>query len=90
MIPVTYLSVSWLFTQALIIDKQMDFRTAMKTSWKMVHKHWWHVFGLVVVTGLLNVAGMCACCIGVLFTIPIGIAALMFAYETIFSEGQAP
>jgi hypothetical protein len=90
MIPVTYLSVNWLFTQSLIIDKQMGFRTAMKTSWKMVHKHWWHVFGLVVITGLLNVAGICLCCVGVLFTFPIGIAALMFAYETIFAEGQTP
>jgi uncharacterized membrane protein len=88
MIPVTYLSVNWLFTQSLIIDKQMDFRTAMKTSWKKVHKHWWQVFGLLVITGLLNVAGFCLCCVGLLFTIPIGIAALMFAYETIFAEGQ--
>jgi hypothetical protein len=88
MIPVTYLSVNWLFTQSLIIDKQMDFRSAMKASWKRVHKHWWHVFGLVVVTGLLNLAGFCLCCVGLLFTIPIGIAALMFAYEIIFSEGQ--
>ena len=87
MIPVTYLTVNWLFTQSLIIDKQMDFLTAMKTSWKMARKHWWHVFGLLVMTGLLNVAGLCACCVGVLFTIPIGIAALLFAYETIFSEG---
>jgi uncharacterized membrane protein len=84
MIPVTYLSVNWLFTQALIIDKQLDFRTAMRTSWNRVHKHWWQVFGLLVITGLLNVAGACACCVGLLFTIPIGIAALMIAYETIF------
>ena len=89
MIPVTYLSVNWLFTQSLIIDKQMDFRTAMKTGWKMVHKHWWSVFGLVVITGLLNVAGFCLCCVGLLFTVPVGFAALMFAYETIFSERHA-
>ena len=88
MIPVTYLTVNWMFTQVLIIDKGMDFRTAMKTSWKMVHKHWWHVFGLVVVTGLLYVAGFCLCCVGLLFTVPVGMAAMMFAYETIFSEGQ--
>lgn len=90
MIPVTYLSVNWLFALPLIIDRELDFGTAMKASWKMVHKHWWHVFGLVVVTGLLNVAGFFACCVGLLFTAPVGIAALMFAYETIFSEEQAP
>ena len=86
MVPVMYLTVNWMFTQALIIDKQMAFWPAMKASWKMVHKHWWPVFGLVVITGLLNIAGLCACCVGLLFTVPIGIAALMFAYETIFPE----
>ena len=53
-------------------------------SRKMVNKHWWQIFGLVILISLLNVAGLCACCVGLLFTIPIGIAALMIAYETIF------
>jgi uncharacterized membrane protein len=83
-IPATYLGVCWKFTLPLIIDQQMDFWTAMKTSWKMVNKHWWQIFGLVILISLLNVAGLCACCVGLLFTIPIGIAALMIAYETIF------
>jgi hypothetical protein len=85
MIPVIYLTVNWQFTLPLIIDKKMSFWPAMKASWKMVHKHWWHLFGLVVVIGLLNIAGAVACCIGLLFTIPLGFAALMYAYETIFS-----
>ena len=83
-IPATYLGVCWKFTLPLIIDQQMDFWTAMKTSWKMVNKHWWQIFGLVILISLLNIAGLCACCVGLLFTIPIGIAALMIAYETIF------
>jgi hypothetical protein len=85
MIPVVYLTVNWQFTLPLIIDKKLSFWPAMKASWKMVHKHWWYVFGLVVVIGLLNVAGALACCIGLLFTIPVGFAALIYAYETIFS-----
>ena len=83
-IPATYLGVCWKFTLPLIIDQQMDFWTAMKTSWKMVNKHWWQIFGLTFLISLLNIAGLCACCVGLLFTIPIGIAALMIAYETIF------
>jgi uncharacterized membrane protein len=84
LMPLTYLTVNWMFTQALIIDKEMDFGTAMRTSWNRVHKHWWQVFGLVVITGLLNVVGACACCIGLGITFPISIAALMIGYETIF------
>jgi uncharacterized membrane protein len=80
-----FLSINWVFTLPLIMDKQMDFWPAMKASWKMVRKHWWQVFGLFVLMGLLNLAGMLACCVGVLFTVPIGLGAWMYAYETIFS-----
>jgi uncharacterized membrane protein len=89
LVPVVYLQISWSFTLPLIIDKQMDFWSAMKTSWKMVGKHWWLVFGLFVVVGLLNIAGVLLCCIGVLITIPIGLGAMMYAYETIFSSAEA-
>jgi len=84
LIPTTFLTICWQFTLPLIIDKQMDFGTAMKTSFKMVTKHWWQVFGLTILVGLVSFAGVLGCCIGVLFTAPIGIAALMIAYETIF------
>lgn len=86
-IPATYLSVCWKFTLPLIMDQQLDFWTAMGASRKMVNKHWWQIFGLVILISLLNLAGLCVCCVGVLFTFPVGLAALMFAYETIFSEG---
>jgi len=88
-IPVVYLQINWLFTLPLIIDRQMDFWPAMKTSWKMVGKHWWLVFGLFVLVNLLNVVGVLLCCIGVLFTVPIGLGALMYAYEIIFSSAGA-
>jgi uncharacterized membrane protein len=87
-IPATYLAVCWKFTLPLIVDRQMDFWTAMGTSRRQVRKHWWLVFGLTILISLLNLVGVCLCCVGVLFTFPIGIAALMFAYETIFAEGQ--
>ncbi|HTB82532.1 MAG TPA: DUF975 family protein [Candidatus Sulfotelmatobacter sp.] len=85
-IPAMYLATSWKFTLPLILDKRMDFWTAMKTSFKMVNRHWWQIFGLIVLVGLLNVGGVIACCIGLLLTAPIGYAAEMFAYETIFGE----
>jgi membrane-anchored glycerophosphoryl diester phosphodiesterase (GDPDase) len=89
MIPVTFLSVSWGFTLPLIMDKNLTFGAAMNASWKMVGKHWWLVFGLTILTGLINVVGILCCGVGVLFTIPIGFAALMCAYEVIFS-GRDP
>jgi len=85
LIPLIYLQVSWMFTLPLIIDKQMSFWSAMGTSWKMVNKHWWQVFGLLILIWLLSMAGILACCVGLLFTAPIAIGSVMFAYETIFS-----
>lgn len=83
-LPATYLSVCWKFALPLIVDYQMDFGAAMKASWKMVNKHFWAILGLIILIGLLNLVGLLACCVGLLFTFPIGIAALMIAYETIF------
>jgi uncharacterized membrane protein len=83
-IPTIYLATSWIFTLPVIMDQGLGFWAAMKTSFKMVNKHWWQVFGLTILIGLLNLAGFFACLIGLLFTVPVGIAALMFAYETIF------
>jgi uncharacterized membrane protein len=85
-IPVMFLTTCWRFTLPVIMDKRVDFWTGMKTSWKMVMKHWWAVFGLLILISLLNLAGFLACCIGLLFTVPLGYAALIKAYETIFGN----
>ena len=119
LIPMVYLQVSWLFTMPLIVDKDLDFWSAMKTSWARVNLHWWHVFGLTILVGLLYLIPMSVggagiifglvqfaakhLLLGVSFTVfgagwlllcaiflpPIGMAALMFAYETIFSGKDA-
>ena len=89
-VPMIYLSVGWIFSLALIIDRQMDFWPAMEASRKVVGRHWGAVFALLVVCGLINLAGICACCIGIFISLPIGVGALMYAYESIFSAPGAP
>ena len=88
-VPAIYLGISWMFSLPLIIDKQMEFWPAMGASRKMVGKHWWLVLGLVVVCGLVNVAGFLACCVGIFISLPIVFGAMMYAYETIFSAPAA-
>lgn len=84
LVPMIFLSVNWMFTVPLIVDKRMQFWSAMQTSWTMVRKHWWQLFTLALLVVLMNIAGTLLCCVGVLFSLPIGIAALMYAYETIY------
>ena len=85
MVPAIYLTISWMFSLPLIIDKQIDFWAAMGASRKMVGKHWWLVFGLSLVCGLINIAGMLACCVGIFISLPVVFGAKMYAYESIFS-----
>jgi uncharacterized membrane protein len=64
----------------------MDCWSALELSRKTVNKHWFVVFGFLIVYGLLAISGILACCLGVLVTMPIGVAALMYGYDRIFSE----
>lgn len=88
LIPGIYLAVAWIFSIPLVIDRQMGFWEAMELSRKMVNKHWFLVFAFLLVYGLLSMSGIIACCIGIFVTLPIGIAALMYAFESIFSPPQ--
>jgi uncharacterized membrane protein len=85
-IPGIYLQVSWVFALPLIIDRQMGFWQAMELSRKVVTRHWFIVFALVIVIALVSIAGLLACCVGIFVTTVIGMVALMYAYEDIFGR----
>jgi uncharacterized membrane protein len=85
-LPMIYISVSLIFALPLIIDKDMDVLPAMGMSWRMAGKHWFLIFGLVILMELVKLSGLLGCCIGILFTMPIAFGALMCAYETIFCQ----
>jgi len=88
-LPGIYLTVSWMFAVPLVIDRGMGFWEAMEFSRKMVAKHWFLMFALSLVSGLLASCGLIACCIGILLTVPLGWATLMYAYEDIFGRQGA-
>ena len=48
-----YLGVCWVFSFLLAIDKQIEAWPAMKLSRRIVSMHWWQVFGVLFVAGLL-------------------------------------
>jgi hypothetical protein len=84
-----YLSIAWIFALPLVADKQIDFWPAMQLSRRGVGPVWWRVFGLMLVAGLIGMLGVLLCCIGIFLTIPITIAAAMYAYEDIFGGSPA-
>ena len=88
-LPGIYLAVGYVFALPLVIDKKMEFWTAMEVSRRVVHEHWWSTLALVIVVALVALAGFLVCGVGELITIPIASAALMYVYEDLFGTAAA-
>jgi hypothetical protein len=86
LVPAIYLGVSWAFALPLVADKKLDFWPAMELSRKVVQKHFFNVFGLMLCIGLIVLLGFIALCVGILVAIPVGVAALAAAYEDLFGN----
>lgn len=85
-LPGIYLSVAWSFAMTLVVDKNLNPWEAMEMSRQMVTKHWFMVFALILVMGLVSAVGVCALCLGIFVTMPLAYIALMYAYEDIFGR----
>lgn len=81
---VVYVSVSLVFALPLCVDLELGPVDALRVSWRVVSKKWFSMFGLVLVAGLLSMLGLIACIVGILVTLPIFYAAILYAYEDIF------
>ncbi|BCM91025.1 hypothetical protein IAD21_02889 [Abditibacteriota bacterium] len=76
-------------TQPLVVDQNMGAVDAMKRSWEIMKPHLGSTFVLFLVLGLLNCAGLIACCVGILVTYPICIVAIALVYRDMFGIGGA-
>lgn len=81
-----FIATCWLFTMPLVIDKGLRFWPALELSRRMVMKHWWGTFALLIVVGLLFMAGAMACLVGLLLTGPLAFAALSAHYDKVFGD----
>ena len=88
-LPGIYLVVGYTFALPLVIDKRLEFWTAMEVSRRVVHEHWWSMFALLIVLALLAFAGFLVCGVGAVITVPVASAALMFVYEDLFGARAA-
>jgi predicted Ser/Thr protein kinase len=89
-LPGIFLAVAWKFSVPLVADKGFEFWPAMRLSMTAISKHWWKFFGFVIVSALVNLAGLLCGCVGVFVTLPVTIAASMYAYEDIFNGLNRP
>jgi hypothetical protein len=82
-LPGIYLAVAWAFTTLLIIDKKMDFWTAMEVSRRVITAQWWRMFGLMILAAIIGMLGALLLVVGIFLTLPITIGSLVVAYETL-------
>ncbi len=89
-IPVIYFSVGIGFVFPLIVDRQIGFWEAIRTSLKTVHRQWFQAFGLMILVGLVAMVGLLACCVGMLATIPLAYLIWCQGYRQLFGDGESP
>lgn len=80
-LPGIFVAVRLMFVEvALIEDSELPFFDAYKKSWDITRSHFWSLLLLGIVVFILNIVGLCCCCVGILCTIVISLFAFMVAY----------
>ena len=83
-IPGIYLSITFVFTIQLMIDKQLGIIDAMKTSFGVVSRKWFTFFGLYMTIGLLSILCIFTLGIGFIWVLPLSFMVNAVLYRRIF------
>jgi uncharacterized membrane protein len=71
LIPVIYVTTSFLWAPYLVWFQNMKPWEAMQASRKLVAKNWWMTFFFVLVVALIGGLGLLLFCVGILYTFPV-------------------
>ena len=85
---IVVISLVFTFAYPLIADRKLSGMDAVKLSIRAALANFWRLLGLSLLNGLLVIAGMLLCYVGIFLVIPITFAALAIAYERVFGLGQ--
>jgi len=88
MVAIIYSSVVIAYVFPLIIDRKLGPVDSLVLSVRTVHGQWWQVFALFLIMVLVMIAGVLACCIGILFAYPLGYLVLMEGYRQLFGDPE--
>ena len=86
-IPYVYVQVRLLFVPLLAAYKpELTLSETFSQSWNLTRGHFWTLLGIGLVAVLINIIGLCCCCIGILFTIVITQFMLANVYYILSGE----
>jgi len=88
-IPGIYLEVAWWMTFPILMEKQIGFWDGMEVSRRVMTKHWWGMFLLLLVCFFLNLGGALLCGVGTFVTMPLTLIATAYVYDDLFGPARA-
>ena len=83
-IPGIYLSITFVFTIPIMIDKQLGIIDAMKTSFRVVSKRWFKFFGIYILLGFFSLLCIFTLGIGLIWILPFSFITNAVLYRRIF------
>lgn len=84
LLPGIYLGVAYMLAMPLVIERGLSPWQALETSRKAISQHWFKVFGLFLVLGLIMALSMIPLGIGLIWSMPLFIISMGVLYRTIF------
>ncbi len=81
-----YVNMVFFWAPVLAIDRGLPLGAALSFSRKATHAHFFPLLGLFLLVGLINIAGVLCLIVGVFYTMPASYAAMMHAYDHMFSS----
>lgn len=88
-IPGIYLSVAYMFTVPLIVEKNLGAWEAMETSRKAVTRHWFKFFVTLIIMTVVFIVSAIPLGIGLIWTYPMFIAVMGVLYRETFGVEQS-
>lgn len=82
------ISIGFTFVYPLLVDRKMAAIDAIKISFKAAMANFWRLLLLMILTGLLTIAGVVLCYVGVFLAFPVTYGALAMAYEQVFGLAE--
>lgn len=89
LVPGCVLSIGWMFWFMIILDKNLGAVDALRASWRLTRGHRFKLLGLCALAAAANGAGFLFCLVGLLFTVPLTIGAVVCYYDALAQPGNA-
>lgn len=83
-LPGVYLGIAYALALPLVVERRLSPWQAMEASRKAINRHWFKVFGLFLVLGLILLLSIIPLGIGLVWSLPLTFIAIGGLYRTIF------